>query len=1523
MKKVLFILPALLLTAGTMSGQRVMEKLDRGVVAVKAANGNFVSWRVLGEESADVKYNLYRDGRLVNSQPLTVSNYTDASGSTTSKYTVKTVIDGVEKETSKAGINFGKEYLEIKIAPVPSNADGSDISAQYEPNDATVADLDGDGQMEILLKLRNNTFHHSGYPMNSTDFDIIQIYRLDGTLMWWIDCGRNMVDFQSNEINIAAYDWDLDGKAECVMRAADGTTIHKADGTKYVVGDPNVNTLGDVQGSGGAEKFTHSGAEYLLYMEGATGNVYQNITYPLARLEPGETDLNKAWGDGYGHRSTKHFFGAPYLDGRKPSIFLARGIYTRHKMIAYDVEPSTHKLVERWRWNCNTPGSPWYGQGYHNYCIGDVDWDGRDEIVFGSMVIDDTGRGLSTTGLGHGDSQHLGDFNPYIYGQEFVACNEDNPNNNYRDATTSKIYYRTTAGSDDGRAIAGNFTNQFPGAQFTTSHDSERLISTVINGRLAGSTGANIAQNFRVYWDGDLLDETFNGAQVRNSMGCIYKYGVGVIKQFTGTLTNNDTKSTPCFQGDFLGDWREEIILRADDNRSIRIYSTTIPTEHRIYTLLHDPQYRNALVWQMNGYNQCPHPSFFLGELEGITMAPPSPTMTGRVALDNNGTISISNNGKDVVFVTTGDAKATVSAGATPAVFIDNAPSWVQGHDNNDNITYQYFTHTLTGAGFSGNTKVVKLGAGTLVLPDADQTYKGNTEVWLGTLEFNGKMTNSHVWLNRFGNLQTNGGNFAKGIDMNYGAELRIGTDSKAGSVTTTELNLGFGSRICIDLFADGSADQINATTLKIEKKDWANGPKYNIPVIQFNAHLASGNGLLPSGNYELGNIGSINGNIADLLIEGLNGQKASLAYNNGKLVLSVSDTRMPTEIVWTGATDGNWDLGETANFKYLSNGEATVFVSGDKVIFDDSAAGTTINIPEGIFPGEVVFNNSSKEYTVTGAGFEGNMNIEKRGTGRTILKNSSTFTGTITINNGVLEVSSLGANEGSEHGALGQYTNVITLNNGGMLATTFTGKASHPIVANEGGIEVAKATTLSVVGAGVTGKGTFIKAGAGQLNFLDANDAAVCRIDEGKVYDEGDTHKVAKLIVFNGTNVEFVMNNSCYSYSTNSNNFDVPEGKSGKLTLDGRCEYTGKLTGKGTLEVFAPWIRNEITGDWSAFEGTLTVSQETNKNNTVGKYGSDFLFNSSKSLPKATLNITSGTTFNNSESSVRNSFRVGALSGAGILGVSGKFIVGGNNENTSFGGTFGNVTVTKEGTGKLSISQLQPNLKTIDVTSGELSVKATTVATSGTQTGKEASTINGTLSGNGILGNSKVTFGPNAVIKPTNAAKRNLTELRTFHFTGDVEMQEGSEVVFEIVAAEKYSRIICDGTLTLSSKVNVVLNGYKPKLGDEFVFWTAPNSTFKPGVQMPALPEGFGWDMSHVTATEGRVIVSDHTGIEDIAADAEVRCIVVSIDGIVLIDTTTNAGNVKALCNELGAGTYIVRMTNENIDQTEKVIVR
>ena len=203
------------------------------------------------------------------------------------------------------------------------------------------------------------------------------------------------------------------------------------------------------------------------------------MTYPLPRGNAND------WGDGYGHRSTKHYFGAPFLDGRHPFIFLGRGCYTKHHMKAFSVDPATHKLTLYWEWaNNNGWSDPWYGNGYHNFGIADVDWDGRDEIVFGSMVIDDNGKGLSTTGFGHGDAEHVGDLNPYAHGLEIYACMEDNPGNNYRDATTSKVYHRFVAGNDDGRAMAGNFTNSFPGGLGCSAR--EGAISTVTGTTVSG-----------------------------------------------------------------------------------------------------------------------------------------------------------------------------------------------------------------------------------------------------------------------------------------------------------------------------------------------------------------------------------------------------------------------------------------------------------------------------------------------------------------------------------------------------------------------------------------------------------------------------------------------------------------------------------------------------------------------------------------------------------------------------------------------------------------------------------------------------------------------------------------------------------------------------------------------------------------------------------------------------------------------------------------------------------------------------
>ena len=585
--------------------------------------------------------------------------------------------------------------------------------------------------------------------------------------------------------------------------------------------------------------FIHDGAEYLLYLNVQTGEPYQTIDYPLPRLEKGETDMKKALVDGYEHRSSKHFFGAPYLDGSHPSIFLARGIYTRHKMIALDVDPATHRLKERWRWNNNTPGSPWYWQGYHNFGVADVDMDGRDEIVFGSMVIDYTGKGLSTTGLGHGDAQHCGDFDPYSPRLEIFACNEENHNNNYRDATTSRMYYRTTGQRDDGRAIAGKFIDEIPRGQAMSSRDPN-VIGMASHKAIAWEKKNNIAQNFRIYWDGNLCDETFNYKNGKNTEGCILKARRGEIAVLQGSLTNNSTKGTPCLQADLFGDWREEVVMRTPDD-NIRIFTTDIETPWRNYTLWHDHQYRNAVVWQMCGYNQPPHTSYYLGQTDGITLAPPPLTTTGRTLVADNTAMGRETNGKHIMLCDNGDMTVTVKPGCSPYILTDNTPTWVQGHDDNRRITTTSYTHTLTGGPFSGAMRLVKQGGGVLVLPNKVQTYTGETNVWEGNLRFDGTLKNSTLWLNRHTKLVTNGGIYEKGIRAEYNATMQIGKDDKPRTVETDSLYLGFGSRIVFDLFggndADTASDLVKAKVLSIEKKDWKNAPRYSAPVFQFSLH--------------------------------------------------------------------------------------------------------------------------------------------------------------------------------------------------------------------------------------------------------------------------------------------------------------------------------------------------------------------------------------------------------------------------------------------------------------------------------------------------------------------------------------------------------------------------------------------------------------------------------------------------------------------------------------------------------------
>lgn len=947
MRKLYLIALLALFSVNISHAQRFTDELDRGIVAVNLNGQVFVSWRILPEEYYGTTYNLYKNGSLVQSG-LTVSNWT-GSGSTSDNFMVAAVVNGVEGEKSspaKVWDRFGGNQagtITFNLSPVIAR-NNQDMTHHYWPNDAIFADLDGDGQLEFIIKRINIWDAGQDYPTNNaTEYDVWEAYDVDweaGTAnrLWWIDCGPNMVSGNSVENNLLAFDWDMDGKAEVVMRGADNMIFHHSDGTTETIGSANVNTRDDINHyANGA--YTCTGNEYLIYFNGQTGVTYTVMEYPLKRLENGETSCAAAWDETtLGHPSSKYFFGAPYLDGRKPSIFLGRGIYMRHKMIALDVNPTTHTLTTRWEWHSTahgmTPGSYWFGNGNHNYVIADVDEDGRDEIIYGNMVIDDNGKGLNSTGFGHGDAMHVNDFDPYRKGLEIYNCIEDDPawGMSYRSGLTGEVYKHYVSGSDDGRALAGNFSNYIPGSVGKTNASNALCLSNdnfdsgfnlMFSFRVGGAEAQKI--NYRIYWDGDLCSEQFDGIGAHATEGrsaAVFKWNENNRNSDrimdTYAITNNGTKNNPAFQGDIIGDWREEIFMRTSSGAQVTedgtiyavydqmtIYTSAYPTAYPIYNLWGDHQYRQAMGTQMQCYNLPPNASFFLGEMEGITQAPPPLMNRGRIEVRNGGTISTSYDGEHVMLAEVGNAQIKVKEGANPKVFTDNAPWWVQGNNPSEaqglaDASTTIYTHTLTGAPFTGETMVVKQGGGTLVLPGDEQTYTGDTKVWAGTLQYDGKMTNSNVWLNRFATLSSTGGEF-KNVIAEYGSEiLPGGPTAKVEEVTIENLTLDFGARVVFDLNGKnvGDNDQIHVTDLTFETKTdaaWVNyGPKNLKPVFQFNTTEVLPGGRYPIGTYTNSPQYAL---LSDIIVEGIDANRnPSILVDGGTIYLELNSMNPTSE---------------------------------------------------------------------------------------------------------------------------------------------------------------------------------------------------------------------------------------------------------------------------------------------------------------------------------------------------------------------------------------------------------------------------------------------------------------------------------------------------------------------------------------------------------------------------------------------------------------------------------------------------
>ncbi len=612
--------------------QRQMENLGRGVVAVNQGDGKvFVSWRMLGTEPDSIAFNVYRstDGtqpiRLTQTPITTSTNYVDTSVDLTkdNAYFVRAVVNGSEQEMSKPFLNKiaansePKQYFEIPLK----------LPEATNPNDASAADLDGDGEYEIVLKGEQRP-RDTASPGITGD-TVLQAYKIDGTLMWMIHMGKNIRE-GAHDTQFMVYDLDGDGRAEIAVRTADGTI----DGLGKVIGDPNADWVDRQQGSRTFGRIV-KGPEYFTIFDGMTGAELATTNYIPERGDIG------AWGgiggnasnDNVGNRANRFLACVAYLDGVRPSVIMCRGYYGRSVLAAWDWRDK--KLMSRWVFDSAAQGTgkdghpniDYGGMGAHGISVADVDGDGKDEIIYCSMVVDDDGQGLFTTMLRHGDALHVGVFDPSRPGLQVFGPHENEGNRALQynspaaamyDARTGEILWSYNPNVDAGRGVADDIDPRFPGAEAWWVN-SNGLYDAKGN-KVADQAPKSI--NFLIYWDGDPLRELLDG----NHIDKWNPNTNSTDRLFTaeGCLSNNGSKSTPALSADLFGDWREEVILRTSDNKSLRIFTTTIPTDRRIYTLMHDPQYRLAIAWQNVAYNQPPHVGFFLGE--GMK-APPKPNI--------------------------------------------------------------------------------------------------------------------------------------------------------------------------------------------------------------------------------------------------------------------------------------------------------------------------------------------------------------------------------------------------------------------------------------------------------------------------------------------------------------------------------------------------------------------------------------------------------------------------------------------------------------------------------------------------------------------------------------------------------------------------------------------------------------------------------------------------------------------------------------------------------------------------------
>jgi autotransporter-associated beta strand repeat len=1490
--------------------QRISDKMDRGVVVVnKGSNQLFISWRFFATDPDEISFNLYRQ---VGSNTPVKLNTTPISGATNylwtvsgtslsiaSRFFVKPVLNGVE------GAEEGSWSL---AANQPAGVIVRDFTFQAPPAGykkmsmkfCWPGDLDGDKQYDFVLDRHPGGVVDSESDTTSSVIPtFIEAYKSDGTFKWRVNAGINVKTGAGQADMLTVYDLDGDGKAEVCMAVSEGTSF--ADGTVIKNADGTVHDYNSMVGSA---------PQWMAIVNGETGNLVDTIS--LSLFNQLKSDRTDSWKNMYGQCSVQ------YLDGIHP--FLTYQYKSRKSTGGFLGATETWrfiggKLVKNWARPFPREDREYEG---HQYRIGDVDGDGKDEFVQISYTIDDDGSMLySVPNIYHGDRHCLADIDPDRPGLEHFFIQQLNIlGMGINDAATGemiKAQYLSSA-VDLGRGVCAAFDPTRRGMQYNSTFANYAMYDC--KGKLTGSTGSFPAEG--LWWGGDLSRREADAVgsdknPVIEAYDPTSKSVVRSVNLYKATengkadyyfLAPNGGRAA--FWGDLLGDWREELIYGRRDTTGFVILTTSDVTTHRQYCLMQNPAYRMQTT--VRGYYETADVDFYMAN--DMPNPPVAPVQTADAYLTDDNTItSAAHNGKSVM-LDIRNTNSTLSLNENVTL----SRLWLmnpKGHN-----------YSISGTGkFTGAMDVVKSMQGDVTF-NGNYDYTGKTRISEGRLFVNGTLA-SPVQLDARGVI---GGN----ATLNGGITLETGLNVEGG-----RLEPGNGAAIGAMTIA-GNLVLPGRNTLAFDL-DETQTVKNDQIVINGNLTVSGANNYLvfkpataiTAGEFTLVTFtGTTNATKSNFIVKGLEGIPYTLNFETNAIKLVITQPRVSAATSWKGGNSSVWDF-ETKNF--LKGVTEDIFVPGDSVSFSDDATSKTLTVNSTMPVSKLTFTNNA-DYSISGDGvISGTAALTKTGTGKvSLLTEENTFTGGVDFSDGVLEVASLkdGGLPSSIGKSSGDAANWImrnaTLQTAGQMATTRNMTVVGKLTVNN------PASNNSVmIGGNITGTGITLELnGAGTLNLQGTNSFSSVTIKSGTLalgnLNANSYGLGAGIITIEGGSLQMRDANSTSTVGPWTNTIDVPEGKSATWNLPMRWNFTNKLTGKGVMTLGIPYVRDEFRGDWSAFEGTLNIT------------GSDFRINNTYGYGKATVNLGSGVSFYHL--STGTTVKIGALSGVAdskISGSSTTWTVGGNNvSGLTFAGVISGTSskLTKEGTGALTLSGANTYTGTTDVTGGTLLIANTT----GSATGTNSVTVRSgaKLAGTGISTGS-VTLYSGAAIEPGNNTIGTLT-------VGSLIMSTGSKMTVE-VSGSYCDKLVSTGAITLKGTLDMVNKGAAYTAGKSFTILSASSVSGSFDAITPATPgEGLQWNTSRMA--EGIISVDLSSGIDAVsessvcvypnpvkescyvtvgALSGEVKVELINGVGAVvssqLIDAIT--GRQEINMSNLSAGVYFVKVTSGGKTFLRKVV--